>query len=164
MTARVAQLALLLIVLGVTGCDQASKHWAERRLDGKAPTTLVAHRVDLEYAQNRGMAFNLERWAPESVRTPVLWIAGIGLVTALGVAFWRRRRELSLRTAGYACVLGGAAGNLIDRFTRGYVVDWVHVHGWPVFNVADVAIGVGAGLLVLASMLASRACDEPSSS
>jgi signal peptidase II len=149
MTARVARIVLLLLVLGVTGCDQASKGWAEGSLANRPPTSLISHRVDLEYAQNRGVAFNLEEHVPGGASRAILLVVGLGLMTALGAAWWKRRDELSMRTAGYAIVLGGAAGNLLDRVTRGYVVDWVHVHGWPVFNVADVAIGVGAGLLIL---------------
>jgi signal peptidase II len=50
---------------------------------------------------------------------------------------------------------GGAPGNLVDRVARGYVVDFVHVEHWPVFNMADVFLVVGAALLVVASMRAS---------
>lgn len=103
MPIRAASLLLLLLVLGVTGCDQASKGWAERDLRGEPPTSLVAGRVELAYTRNPGVAFSVL----------------------------------------------GAAGNLLDRFTRGYVVDFIHVRGWPVFNVADVAIGAGVALLLL---------------
>jgi signal peptidase II len=160
MTSRVARLVLLLLVLGIAGCDQASKHWAEGELSGKPPSTLVAHRLDLEYAQNHGSAFSLDRVLPAGARTPVLWIAGFGLLALLGVALWRQRSELSMRTAGYALVIGGAAGNLVDRLARGYVVDFVHLHGWPIFNVADCAIVAGAGLLVISSR--SRPTSSPS--
>jgi signal peptidase II len=52
--------------------------------------------------------------------------------------------------AGLALVMGGAVGNLVDRALRGHVVDFIHVSGWPVFNVADVAIVAGGLLVVLA--------------
>jgi signal peptidase II len=159
MTSRVARLVLLLLVLGVAGCDQASKHWAEGELSGKPPSTLVAHRLDLEYAQNHGVAFNLERVIPADVRTPLVFLAGLGMLGFLGVMMWRRRDRVTAETAGYAILIGGAAGNLIDRVTRGYVVDFVHLHGWPVFNVADIAVVVGVGLLVI-----SRSRPTPSRS
>ena len=73
MTARVVRLALLLVVLGVAGCDQASKHWAEGSLAGKPPSTLVRDRLDLEYARNPGVSFNLERIIPVGARTPIVW-------------------------------------------------------------------------------------------
>jgi signal peptidase II len=146
MTARVAKLVLILLVLGVTGCDQASKRWAEDDLPGH-PRTLVAGRLDLAYAQNHGTAFSVV----ENVPVPAVLVAGLAMVGALGVALWRRRHEVSPLTAGYALVIAGALGNLIDRVTHGYVVDFVHLHGWPVFNVADCAIAVGAVLLFLGS-------------
>jgi lipoprotein signal peptidase len=73
------------------------------------------------------------------------------------VTLIRRRAELSPTTAGLALVAGGAAGNLLDRAVRGYVVDFIHVHGWPIFNVADVAIAAGAILLLWANGLAGIA-------
>jgi signal peptidase II len=149
MPRRLAPIVLVLIALLVTGCDQATKAWAEDELsDG--PKSLVSERVELAYHQNRGIAFNAERLVPPAARG-VLLIAGAAAVVVLGVAWYRRRREVSPVTAGYALVVAGAAGNLIDRIARGYVVDFVHVHGWPVFNVADVAIAAGAVLLVASS-------------
>lgn len=158
MTARGARIVLVLLLLGVTGCDQATKHWAERDLQGKPPTH-VMKRVDLEYAQNHGVAFNIERVIPRGAQKPLVLIAGLTLLGALGFALWRRRGELSPQTAGYALVIGGALGNLLDRYTRGYVVDFIHVHGWPVFNVADIAVVAGAGLLIISSR--SRPISSP---
>lgn len=159
MTARVARIVLVLLLLGVTGCDQATKHWAERDLQGKGPHHVMT-RVDLEYAQNHGVAFNLERVIPPSAQKPIIVIAGLTLLGALGFALWRRRGELSPQSAGYALVIGGALGNLLDRYTRGYVVDFIHVHGWPVFNVADIAVVAGVGLLVISQ---SRSTSSPPS-
>ena len=157
MTARIARLALLLVVLGVAGCDQASKGWVEHDLAGRPPTTLIRGGLDLEYARNPGVAFNLEQHVPTAMRTPLIWLAGLGLLALLGVASWKQRGSLTMKSAGYALVIGGAAGNLIDRLTRGYVVDFVHLHGWPVFNVADCAIAVGAGLLLLSGWRTQKA-------
>ncbi len=141
---------LLLLALLVTGCDQATKRWAEEDLAGAPPMSIVSGRVDLDYHQNHGVAFNLERALP-AVARPLLIGLGALAVSFLTVGWYRRRREVSAQTAGLAMILAGAIGNLIDRFARGYVVDFVHVHGWPVFNVADVAIGAGAALLILHS-------------
>jgi len=150
MPIRISPLALLVLALLVTGCDQGTKRWAERRLSD-SPITLVSGRFELAHHENRGMAFNTERVLPSAVRLPLILIAGVVLVGILSVAWYRRRHEVSAWTAGYALVLGGAAGNLIDRGVRGHVVDFIHLHGWPVFNVADIAIAVGGALLVLAS-------------
>lgn len=58
--------------------------------------------------------------------------------------------------AGGALVVGGALGNLVDRIARGYVIDFIHVHGWPVFNVADIAVVAGMGLIALAQLARPR--------
>lgn len=144
------RLLLVALVLLVAGCDQATKSWAEDELAGRPPAEIVAGRLDLTYAENHGVAFNSERVLPAGLRTPLMVTAGLAALTLLSVLWYRRRGEVSARTAGYALVLGGAAGNFIDRIARGHVVDFVHLHGWPIFNVADVAIVAGAALLVLA--------------
>jgi signal peptidase II len=144
------RLLLVALVLLVAGCDQATKHWAEEELAGAPPAEVVAGRLELTYAENHGVAFNTERVLPAAARTPVLVLAGVAALGVLAVLWWRRRGEVSARTAGYALVVGGAAGNFVDRIARGYVVDFVHLHGWPIFNVADVAVVAGVGLLLAA--------------
>ena len=162
MTARVVKIVLFLLAFGVAGCDQGTKRWAEGELAGKPAKSVIANRVELEYAQNRGIAFNLERVIPPAARKPLVLVTGLALHSVLGIAAWRRRDELSLRTAGTALVIGGAVGNLVDRLARGYVVDFVHVHGWPIFNVADVAVVAGAGMLILATSRSRPRSSPPS--
>jgi signal peptidase II len=66
------------------------------------------------------------------------------------------RRATPVQHAGFALVVGGALGNALDRLARGAVVDFVHVRFWPVFNVADVLVALGIGLLALARWKAQR--------
>ncbi len=63
-----------------------------------------------------------------------------------------RQRAARATQVGFALVFSGALGNIVDRAARGYVVDFIHVRGWPVFNVADIAVVVGMGLIALASL------------
>jgi signal peptidase II len=163
MGTRARLVVLALLMSGVVGCDQGSKELAERKL-GDRPRPVVAGRVDLQYAQNRGAAFNSERVLPEAARTPVIVVGGLVLLGVLGVTLHRRRYQLSPATAGIALILGGALGNLLDRAMRGYVVDFVHVHGWPIFNVADVAIVAGALLLLVTAKGDSRDASRPGAS
>jgi len=142
--------ALLLLV----GCDHATKLGAERELRG-APPTPVTSGVDLAYHQNHGIAFNLERVLPAPGRTAVIVVGGLLALGLLGRALWRRRGQVTLEVAGYVLVLGGALGNLIDRLARGYVVDFIHVHHWPVWNVADAWVVLGVGALLLAGLRAT---------
>lgn len=153
-----------LVVLTLTllvGCDHATKLGAERELRGEGPAP-VMRGLDLEYHQNHGIAFNLERVLPAPGRTAVIVLGGVLALGLLGRALWRRRGQVTLETAGYLLVLGGALGNLIDRLARGYVVDFIHVHHWPVWNVADAWVVLGvAALLVTASRTSAPPAATP---
>jgi signal peptidase II len=151
MLRRTSTLLAIMLTLGLFGCDHATKHLAETSLRGQPPVVLVSDVLDLRYTQNRDIAFSLLRHVPEGVRRPLIFVgatAGLGLVAFL---FWQRRRAGWQERLGYAIVLAGALGNLTDRMARGYVVDFVHLHHWPVFNVADICVVVGVGLLLLGS-------------
>ena len=142
--------AMVLLAVGVVGCDHATKYAAESRLEEAGPVAVVPGVLDLRYVENRDTAFSLFRLL--GLPSPPGVLAGLQLagLTALGVFWWRRRRTARLlEQAAWAVTAAGAAGNLIDRVLRGYVVDFIHLHHWPVFNVADVALVVGAGLLIL---------------
>lgn len=116
--------------------------------------------INLTHQRNTGAAFSFladaggwQRWA-----FVVLATAVSGFIT---VWLWRLRAERQVvLSAGLAMVLGGAVGNLVDRIRLGYVVDFVQVWigSWPFpsFNVADAAITVGAGLLIIDSLFISR--------
>ena len=101
----------------------------------------VVDDVGIEIAHNSGISFS--RFAGGGTVLAVV----IGLVCAgLAVAIWRGPRGFAV-PLGF--ILGGAAGNLIDRIRMGYVVDYVSIGPWPTFNLADIAIAVGAVLIVL---------------
>ena len=106
----------------------------------------------LTYVQNTGAAFGIFRGWP--------WMF---IAIAAGIIIWIGRELLSRAparpaalTAAYGLVLGGAVGNLIDRVRAGYVIDFIDVRVWPVFNVADSAITVGVTCLILFTLFADR--------
>jgi signal peptidase II len=116
--------------------------------------------LDITHAHNPGAAFNFLAGASG-------WQRWFFTVLALGVSgaifYYLRRlnsRAQPLQCAGLALVAAGAIGNLIDRLRLGYVVDFVHVHwgsaSFPSFNVADSCITIGAGLIILESLLEAR--------
>jgi signal peptidase II len=143
--------ALVLLV----GCDHATKYAAQHELRDERATPVIRGAVALEYHENHGVAFNNERVLPASARKPIIFTVGVIAMGVLAVALWRRRGRTNIETAALVLVAGGAAGNLIDRVARGYVVDFVHVEHWPVFNMADVWLVAGAILLIVASMRGS---------
>ena len=94
------------------------------------------------------VAFNLLRWVPQHVKEPLLLISGALSLISLGVLLLLGRFT-GWKRAGLVLVLAGAVGNYTDRLVRGYVVDFIHVTHWPVFNVADILICIGLALLLL---------------
>jgi signal peptidase II len=139
------------LVVGIVVVDQLTKTWAVRELDD-GPVELFGD-VAFRLSHNSGGAFSLFQGF-----TPLLAVLAIVLTVVLVRALHRTRDPLVL--IALALILGGAIGNLLDRlfrspgFLRGEVVDFVDVGRFPVFNVADSAITIGAVLLFIAVLLA----------
>ncbi len=143
------QVAFVGIASLVVALDQLSKHWALARLDD-GPIDLVGS-LRLKLTFNDSAAFSLG-----GGRTTL--IAVIGVVVAAVLVRMGLRAEHRLWAIGLGFVLGGAVGNLTDRALRagsgilgGHVVDFIDLQWWPVFNVADSALWVGIGVLLLSS-------------
>jgi signal peptidase II len=113
--------------------------WAVVHESAHLPLWLIDD-VGIEIAHNSGISFS--RFSGGGTVLAVV----IGLVcVGLALAIWRGPRRFAVPLA---FVLGGAAGNLIDRIRLGYVVDYVTVGPWPTFNLADIGIAIGAVLIV----------------
>lgn len=150
-----AWLFLVSAALMIAAADQASKLFAAAYLplyEPWAPVPALTGVFTFTYTQNTGAAFSLFPRAGHLLKA-------IGFVTGgvivyyyriLGAHHWSMRLALGL-------LLGGTLGNLVDRLRLGYVVDFLHVHGLPVFNVADIAIVAGMSLLLLNFWLQERA-------
>lgn len=114
---------------------------------------------NLTYARNYGAAFS---FLADHSGWQKYFFLGLAVVIsiALVVMLFKNKADLKLQNSAYALIIGGAIGNAIDRAYHGYVVDFLHfywdIYHYPVFNVADIAIVVGAGLLILESILDSR--------
>jgi signal peptidase II len=145
------------IFLCTTGFDQASKHWAETSLPPGRQSVIDGF-WDWELARNTGVAFST--FAGVSGAQILLSILAAIALIVIGVMAARTRANERMKLAGLALIGGGALGNLIDRIRAGGVTDFVrwHIgeHMWPIFNVADVALVVGIGLLLIESALARR--------
>ncbi len=149
----------LLISGAVVLADQLAKLWVAATYPLGTELDVVPGLFRLVHARNRGIAFGIFGASGASVQLAVL------VVVAAIVAFiaWQLSRAGGdgLAGTGLALVLGGAVGNIIDRVLRGEVVDFLDFylafggreHHWPAFNVADSAITVGAGLLIIESFL-----------
>ncbi|CAN5776490.1 signal peptidase II [soil metagenome] len=164
MRQRLLAFFAVVLALGLFGCDHASKTLVERQLHASGATvSVVPGVVELRYTENHDTAFSLSHalsTPSKSVLLTTLALVGLG---ACLFAWWRKRKTATpMEHIGYAMILSGALGNGIDRLLRGYVIDFIHVTHWPVFNVADIAVCVGVGLLVLAQLRRRPAAPAPS--
>jgi len=154
------RLVVLGALLALVGCDHVTKYAAKAQLEGGPPRDVVRGVVNLQYVENTDVAFNLLRWIPETVRRPILLVTGViamlGLIVLVVTAGFGRARLRSIGGFALLLVAAGAIGNGLDRLVRGYVVDFVRLPHWPVFNVADVYVTVGAALLGVAAWRANR--------
>ena len=140
--------ALLAAAVAVAAVDLLVKQVAARTLTGRGTVDLPGP-LDLRLLFNPGAAFGLGAALPAAAV-----IVGTGLlVVAVAVYAWHAAPTLATAgRVGLALVLGGAAANLIDRMVDGVVTDYLHTGWWPTFNLADIAIVTGAGLLMLATL------------
>jgi signal peptidase II len=140
-------LFVLAPLAALVGCDHATKHAAKAQLERQPPHQLLGSVLDLRYAENTDVAFNLLRFIPERVRAPLLLVFG-GVATLVLLVIVLRRQHSRAAQVAFLLIGAGALGNYLDRLLRGYVVDFIHVPRWPVFNVADIYVTAGALLLV----------------
>ena len=134
-----------LLALLVAGIDQAVKALVLRTLPPDASVPLIPGVLSLTYVRNTGIAFGLLSGVPLAVT--VLAALTVVFLIVYNEGHWLRD-PLSRAAAGL--LLGGAAGNLSDRFRLGYVVDYLDLRVWPVFNLADTAVVCGGALLLWA--------------
>lgn len=151
---RVIRLLAFLVVLVLSaGCDQATKHLARRGLGGAGSVTLPGAFVQLTLAENPGAFLSLGAALPQEARTALTMTLGAGLALLL-VYLLRARRLGRVCFIGLTLVFAGGASNLMDRvFHHGLVTDFIVFRVGPlhtgIFNLADIAVTLGALMLAL---------------
>lgn len=156
---RDSRLTPKLIVLLVVAADQATKSWALNSLSqGRTIDLVWTLRFNLVF--NSGMAFSQGQGAGR-----IIGLLAIAVATWLWLSL--RRASSQLAVIGTALLVGGALGNVVDRLFRGEkwlsgsVVDFIDLQWFPVFNIADSAVTIGAATLIISSVLASRSRSTP---
>ncbi|ELA08892.1 lipoprotein signal peptidase [Moraxella macacae 0408225] len=144
-------LAVLVIIF-----DQSSKIYFENRFDLYESVSVIDPVLNWTLAYNYGAAFSFladqggwQKW----------FFAGLASLVSLGIAYYLTKIPKHAKTLalGLGLVLGGAVGNLIDRISYGYVIDFIHVHyadvwDYPIFNIADIGVCVGVVLILFDSV------------
>lgn len=144
----------LFILLAGCASDLHTKHLAQESLKNRPSVSVIGGYLDLRYSENEGLSFSMFESLPPKIRKPLL--CGVQLLSAAAVAAFllisRKRSFFTLLPL--LLVLSGAVGNVWDRLRYGYVVDFIYFHigkafSWPIFNIADILIAVGVGLMFL---------------
>ena len=149
---------MALIAAAIIALDQYTKHLICATLGLYGRIEVIPGFLDIIHIRNTGVAFGFLKGFGSQYKT--LSLVGVAAVAVflLGFLISQVRREQKLQAFSLSLILGGAIGNLIDRFRIGEVVDFVDAHWqdmyhWPAFNVADMAISTGIVLLLIDELL-----------
>ncbi len=146
----------LILAMAVMTADQISKYLILGLFQTTPPPVEIASFFNLVMVWNRGMSFGLF-----SEHDALMAMIGITLSITLGVTIWLWRTREAWLSWPLGLVIGGAAGNIIDRFRFGAVADFFDVHAygyhWPAFNIADSAIVTGVALIAWRSLILPKA-------
>ena len=143
-----------VLIAGVVALDRVTKLYIRAHVSGVDVYPVIPRFFNIVHTENPGAAFGMFSDSPTEWRGILLVGISAAVMTILGMMLWRMAATQSrVTTIGLALVFGGALGNLVDRLLRGTVTDFVQLffgsYEFPSFNVADSAITIGAGLLVI---------------
>jgi len=169
MTKNSARTVYLLIAAIIVLLDRWTKHLVAQRISLYSHIQVIPGFFRLTHTENRGAAFSLFADSTAPWKTAMLIAFSVIALLVVSVLLWKNDQGNIATGVGLSLIMGGAVGNLWDRLARGRVIDFLLVYvkqyQWPVFNLADSAIVVGAGLLILEILLAkTHAPDNPTQS
>jgi signal peptidase II len=158
-------LFLTIVSVFTLGVDIASKNWAEKALEAYPGTISIwDNHAAFILAKNRGGAWGFFQGASEAIRRPFFLLVSAAAIVFIVTLFRRLQPKQHALRWGLPLVMGGALGNVFDRIRYGFVIDFIDVHmqykgvdhHWPTFNVADIAICVGVGLMAIDMFTSKR--------
>lgn len=134
-----------LIIAAIVVLDQIVKKAVTLSMTLQESIPVISGIFHITYIRNTGAAFSLM----EGFRSLLILIPVLVILVAAGYIFIKRKTAHPLLLTSLACICGGGLGNVIDRAVFGYVVDYLDFRVFPVFNVADIFVCLGCGLLIL---------------
>jgi len=143
--------SLLLAAWIIWGIDVATKTWALSNLEGRPNKKILGSFLQFTFTRNSGAAFSF-------ATSGTIFLTTFALLVAILIGVWARKITSRPWAVVLGLVLGGTLGNLTDRIFRGTggafqgeVIDWIQLPHWPIFNVADSAIVIAAGIALILS-------------
>jgi signal peptidase II len=153
MTNSSARATHFLLALFVVLLDRWTKRLVAAHIAMYTHIQVIPGFFRITHTENTGAAFSLFADSPSHWKTAMLISFSVAAMIVVSALLWKQSRALTMTGIALSLILGGAVGNLWDRVASGRVVDfllfYVKTYQWPVFNLADSAIVVGASLLVL---------------
>ncbi len=130
-----------ILVTSLIFLDQLTKFLASKFLQLNRPVDLIKNCLSLSLVHNRGAAFGI--FKDQLAVFVIISVLAIALISS----YLKDKKRSLFSSISLSLILAGSAGNLIDRLRFGFVIDFLDFHIWPVFNLADSAITIGAILL-----------------
>jgi signal peptidase II len=165
---RASYVFLVVVTVINLVADLWSKDWAKSHFESVLPSEsrkveVIAGVMNFIFAKNKGGAWGLLQNETEALRRPFFLVVSVAAIVFIVSLYRKLQPGQTALKWGLPLVLGGALGNLVDRIRYGYVVDFIDVYvtsggkvsHWPTFNVADISICVGVGLMAI-DMFTSR--------
>lgn len=151
---------MCILVSTIIFSDQMTKALVQQKFYLHESIPIIEGFFHLTYVRNPGAAFGMFGHAADWIRTPLfLWLP---VIASLWLMFlvWKARNTHKLQCLSYSLILAGAVGNLIDRFSMNYVVDFLDFfwreHHYPAFNIADSAITIGVSILIFETIFLNK--------
>src|ERR1039457_4910849 len=164
MTTNSARATHILLAMLVVLVDRCTKRLVPARIAMYTHIQIIPGFFRLTHTENTGAAFSLFADSPSHWKTAMLIGFSFVAMVIVSVLLWRQSRALTITGIALSLILGGAVGNLWDRIASGRVVDfllfYIKQYQWPVFNLADSAIVIGAALLVIEILFHKSPADE----
>ncbi len=142
---------LYLFAFAVWGLDLATKIWVVSQLSNGTPVKLIGTFLQLNFTRNSGAAFSLATGS-------TLFLTLFAITVLVVISYYALKIDSKAWATTLGLLMGGILGNLTDRFfrqpgfLRGQVIDWIQLQHWPIFNIADSAIVIAAGISILLSI------------
>lgn len=147
----------IIVAIAVLALDRITKYWLIDVIDAHGPVIVLAPFFNLVLVWNTGVSFSMLQLEPDTGRWVLSAIAG---VIVIAMVLWLGRSVWLLERLALGLIVGGALGNIVDRLVWGAVADFFDFHAfgyhWPAFNVADSAIVLGVGLMLLDTWMRRR--------
>ena len=159
---RIFKMCIMIstIIIG----DQITKGLVQQKFYLGESFPVIPNWFHLTYVRNPGAAFGMLAYAPDYIRKPLFFALPVLACFWLAYLIWSTRNKSFIHCLSYSLIFSGAVGNLIDRFTMNYVVDFFDffwgTHHFAAFNIADSAISIAAILLIVDLVFLNKKKEE----